>query len=280
MKPDLLYSNHPLLALRYVEWLAVERLYAKPQGERMYNLYDKMPFTAWQSEYVKFEDAVRRNLRKKDAWVASSLARVGLDKELDTLEKVYAYIDTQLKPKRQGNALKDDKRAIGQREYQREALGTAFVNNPPLVSAAKTACKAIAQQGGSPEAIQTLIAQEASRLEGKHCEEALSAAGRETLRNTIMLPIVEELMAVGVVERELLTGKEKQAYFLWGQIKANCIVGDELELGQATYKKWCGGDSKAHKANLEVLEKLKAIRVDWGKKGVETRKATLVKRLL
>jgi hypothetical protein len=67
---------------------------------------------------------------------------------------------------------------------------------------------------------------------------------------------------------------------LWGHIKANCIVGDAIELGQSTYKEWCGGDSKAHKASLDVLAKLGAVRVTWGKKGLATGKATLVKRLL
>ena len=57
-------------------------------------------------------------------------------------------------------------------------------------------------------------------------------------------------------------------------------MGDQLELGQSTYKNWCGGDSKAHKENLDVLAKLGAVRVTWGKKGLATGKATLVKRLL
>lgn len=90
----------------------------------------------------------------------------------------------------------------------------------------------------------------------------------------------DELMAVGVVERLLLERKDKHAYFLWGHIKAKCIVDDEIELGQATYKDWCGGDSKAHKNSLTLLSDLKAIRVTWGKKGGSKREATLVKRLM
>ena len=57
-------------------------------------------------------------------------------------------------------------------------------------------------------------------------------------------------------------------------------MGDQLELGQSTYKNWYGGDSKPHKASLDVLAKLGAVRVTWGKKGLATGKATLVKRLL
>ena len=233
-------------------------------------------------EFRGFQAKVDRSPRTKDAWawVANDIGTIGPDKELNTLEKVYAHIEAQLKPKLRGKALKDAKCATGQREYQRDALGDAFVDNSKLVSAAKTACKAIAAEGGSPEAVLALVDQEASRLEEMHCEGALNDAQRATLRNTVMLPVVAELMAVGVVERKLLKGKEKHAYFLWGHIKAKCAVGDQLELGQSTYKEWCGGDSKAHKANLEILEKLKAIRVTWGKQGVATRRATLVKRLL
>ena len=280
MIPELLYHTDDFIALRYFEWLAIERLYAKPRGERMYSLYPDVPFTVWQDAYVKFKAKVERNPRTKDAWVATDLEKVGLDQELDTLEKVYAHMEAQLKPKRRGNQLKDDKRTIAQREYQREALGAAYVDNPALVSAAKTACKSIAAQGGSPEAVQALVDQEASRLEQIHCDKPLSDVERETLRNTIMQPIVDELMAVGVVERLLLDGKEKHAYFLWGHIKAKCVVGDEIELGQATYKAWCGGDSKAHKNSLNLLSKLKAIRVTWGKKGSRTLQSTLVKRLM
>ena len=280
MTPKLLYNAHDFKALRYFEWVAIERLYAKPRSEQMYNLYPDVQFAPWIDAHTEFSAQVKHRPKKRDAWIATDLGKVGPDKELNTLEKVYAYIDAQLKPKRRGEALKDDKRAIGQREYQREALGDAFVDQRSLVSAAKTACKVIAEKGGSPEAVHALIDQEASRLEKLHCEEALSDAQRQTLRDTIMRPVVEELMAVGVVERLLLERKEKLAYFLWGHIKANCIVDDEIELGQHTYKKWCGGDSKAHKASLTVLSDLKAIRVTWGRKGLGTRESTLVKRLV
>jgi len=282
MKPELLYTEHTLLALRYFEWIAVERLYAAPNGERMYKLYPDYDqrFGFWLEKFNGFRVKVGRSPRTKDAWVANDIGKIGLDNELNTLEKVYAHIEAQLKPKLRGEDLKDAKRAKGQLEYQRDALGDAYVDNGKLVSAAKTACRAIAAEGGSSEAVEALIDQEASRLEEMHCEGALSDAQRATLRNTIMLPVVAELMAVGVVERLLLERKEKQAYFLWGHIKAKCAVGDQLELGQSTYKEWCGGDSKAHKANLGILEKLKAIRVTWGKKGVTTRRGTLVKRLM
>ena len=278
MTPKLLYNAHDFKALRYFEWVAIERLYAKQLGERMYNLYPDVEFSFWADAHTKFSAEVKRNPQKKDAWVVTDLDTVGPDKELDSLEKVYAHIDAKTKPKRRGKTLKDDKRARGRREYQREALGNAFVDNPPLVSAAKTACKAIAEQGGSSEIVQAMIDQEASRLEETHCDVPLSGAERETLRDTIMRPIVEELMAVGVVERLLLERKDKHAYFLWGHIKAKCIVDDEIELGQATYKDWCGGDSKAHKNSLTLLSDLKAIRVTWGKKGRGTRESTLVKR--
>jgi len=280
MKPELLYTEDPFLALRYFEWAAVERLYATPNGERMHTLYPGLPFGFWLQEFSGFKVKVDRSPKTKDAWIANDIGKIGPDKELNTLEKVYAHIKAQLKPKPTGKDLKDAKRAMGQREYQREALGEGFVDNPPLVSAAKTACRAIAAEGGSSEAVQAMIYQEASRLEQTHCDAPLSDAERKTLRHTIMRPIVDELMAVGVVERLLLERKEKQAYFLWGHIKANCAVGDQLELGQGTYKNWCGGDSKAHKESLDVLAKLCAVRVSWGKKGLATGKATLVKRLL
>ena len=278
--PKLLYNTHDFKALRYFEWAAIERLYAKPRGEQMYDLYPNMQFVFWQDAYTEFSAQVKLSPKKRDAWIATGLGKVGPDKELDTLEKVYAYIDAQLKPKRRGKALKDDKRAIGQRDYQREALGDAFVDNPSLVSAAKTACKVIAEKGGSPEAVHALIDQEASRLEKSHCEGTLSDAQRQTLRDTIMRPVIEELMAVGVVERKLLESRDKQTYFLWGYIKANCIVGDEIELGQITYRDKCKGDSKSWRKYLTVLSDLEAIRVTWGKKGRGTRESTLVKRLM
>ena len=204
MIPELSYHTHPLQALRYFEWAAIERLYAKPRGERMYSLYPDVPFTVWIDAHTKFKATVERNPRHVHAWVVKDLAKVGLDQELDTLEKAYAHIAAQLKPKRRGNHLKDDKRTIAQREYQREALGDAYVDNPALVSAAKTVCRSIAAQGGSPEAVQAMINQKASILEETHCDTPLSGAERQTLRDTIMRPVIEELMAVGVVERKLL----------------------------------------------------------------------------
>ena len=123
MTPKLLYNTHDFKALRYFEWVAIERLYAKPRGEQMYNLYPDIQFAPWIDPYTEFSAQVKLSPKKRDAWIATDLGKVGPDKELDTLEKVYAYIDAQLKPKRRGKALKDDIRAIGQRECERSVQG-------------------------------------------------------------------------------------------------------------------------------------------------------------
>jgi hypothetical protein len=43
------------------------------------------------------------------------------------------------KPKVRGKALRDQKKRSGQDAYQREQLGDGFINNAPLISAAKSA---------------------------------------------------------------------------------------------------------------------------------------------
>ena len=65
MTPELVYNKHPFKALRYFEWVAIERLYAKQLGERMYNLYPDVVFSFWADAHTKFSAEVKRNPKSK-----------------------------------------------------------------------------------------------------------------------------------------------------------------------------------------------------------------------
>ena len=55
MKPELLYNTRDDKALRYFEWVAIERLYAQPRGDRMYNLYPDTQFLFWQDAHTELK---------------------------------------------------------------------------------------------------------------------------------------------------------------------------------------------------------------------------------
>ncbi len=281
MKPQLNYINHPLLALRYFEWVAVERLYAQPKGQKMTHLYPHVTFRIWMNEHQRLVANVRRDAKVNHAWIATDIAKIGTSEELENLEKVYAHLDTKLKIQNRDLTAKTDQTKAKRPSHPPASLGPALDEKSSLVVAAKAMCQVIAAQNGSSKAlVQTLINEEATKLEQLYCEEGLTEAERNALISTIMRPLVHELMTTNNVERKLLDEKQKQAYFLWGHIKAKHAVGEEFELDLSTYKKWCGGDSNAYKVNVEILEKLKAIRVVKSKKADASVKKNLVKRLL
>jgi len=150
-----------------------------------------------------------------------------------------------------------------------------------LVEAAKEACVEVASLATHESEVPDLVDDYARRLEATHCNHSLTNEERRELSHFIMSPRVISLMDVGQLDRRLLDGKHKQAYFLWGHIKSRCVVGDELVISQSNYVKWCGGDGRAQMKALNTLIEFKAITVvQEGKNGPDIWQPAVYRREL
>ena len=112
-KPNLIYSSHTMLALRYLEWVAVERLYAKPQNLMMYKLYEEYTDIrlTWQQKFVGLQKKVKREeergYKTREAWIVELLPDIGT--AITSLDEFYQRVEAELKPKLRDKTLTQKK---------------------------------------------------------------------------------------------------------------------------------------------------------------------------
>ena len=132
---ELQYLEHPNLALRFLELEAIVKFtYEKNRSlfaEEYEQLYQRSFY--WRQSF---------NEAKRPDYIA--LNKSFNNGEIECLDGFYTALSKLSKPKIKGKALRDKKKRSGQEAYQREQLGDGFIDNPPLISAAKSAALALA----------------------------------------------------------------------------------------------------------------------------------------
>ena len=157
-----------------------------------------------------------------------------------------------LKPKVRGKALRDKKKRSGQEAYQREQLGDGFIDNPPLISAAKSAALALADD----DAGEDEIAAKALELASEHpCDDPLTDDQMKTLNKVISDQIAKHLK-LDRIEAKILDEGNKNLYFMYGKIKRKVAVGDTIELGMNSAVELCKCSKSSVTPILKKLEKL------------------------
>ena len=280
-KPDLTYNSHPMLALRYLEWVAVERLYAKPQNLMMYKLYEEYSDIKpdWQQKFIGLQKKVKREeergYKTREAWIVELLPDIGT--AITSLDEFYQRVEAELKPKLRDKTLTQKKAQISRKEYQKQELGSAYIDNSELISAVKKACIVLTED----QANDTEIKEAITVLENDYCTEPLSNEQKDTLLNVIVYPYLKSLGRSGRIENALLNDKKKLAYFLLGHIKRKCKTDDTITLPIAQIKEWCGGDAKTAKNTLTTLVEYEAIElIAKGKRGQHSRQAAIYRLLV
>ena len=127
-KPDLIYSSHPMLALRYLEWVALTRLYAKPQNLMMYKLYNEYAdiWPDWQQKFIGLQKKVKREeergYKTREAWIVELLPDIGT--VITSLDEFYQRVEVELKPKLRNKTLTQKKAQISRlcTKYWRKIL--------------------------------------------------------------------------------------------------------------------------------------------------------------
>ena len=280
-KPDLTYNSHPMLALRYLEWMAISRLYAKPQNLMMYKLYNEYVdiWSDWQQKFIGLQKKVKREeergYKTREAWIVELLPDIGT--AITSLDEFYQRVEAELKPKLREKTLTQKKAQLSRKEYQKQELGLAYIDNSELISAVKKACILLTEDQANDAEIKEAI----TVLENDYCTEPLSDEQRDTLYNVIAYPYLKSLGRSGRIENALLNDKKKLAYFLLGHIKRKCKTDDTITLPIAQIKEWCGGDAKTAKNTLTTLVEYEAIElIAKGKRGQHSRQAAIYRLLI
>ena len=263
---ELQYLEHPNLALRFLELEAIVKFtYEKNWSlfaEEYEQLYQKSFY--WRQSFI---DAKRPDY---------TALKDSLNKdEIECLDGFYAALSKLSKPKIKGKALRDKKKRSGQEAYQREQLGDGFIDNPPLISAAKKAALALADD----DAGEDEIAAKALKLASEHpCENPLTDDQMKTLIKVISDQIAKHLK-LERIEAKILDEGNKNLYFMYGKIKHKTAVGDTIELGMNSAVELCKCSKSSVAPILKKLEKLGFIScIQKGKQGRHTSRASLYRR--
>ena len=263
---ELQYLEHPNLALRFLELEAIVKF--TYEGNRSLFVeeneqLDQRSFY-WQQAF---------NEAKRPDYIA---LRAALSKgEIGSLGDFYAALSKLNKPKVKGKALRDKKKRSGQEAYQREQLGNGFIDNSPLISAAKSAALALADDNASEDQ----IASKALELASEHpCDNPLTDDQMKTLIKVISDQITKHLK-LDRIEAKILDEGNKNLYFMYGKIKRKVAVGDTIELGMNSAVELCKCSKSSVTPILKKLEKLGFIScIQKGKQGRHTGRASLYRR--
>ena len=264
---ELHYTEHPDRTICFLELHALKRF---SFDGNMTDLLDEYPeinnrWMFWAEHYNTKAKQVHKDLM------------FDLNKGVyATIDEFYEALKHLLKPKVRGIALRDKKKRSGQEAYQREQLGDGFIDNPPLISAAKSAALALADD----DAGEDEIVAKALELASEHpCDNPLTDDQMKTLIKVISDQIAKHLK-LERIEAKILDEGNKSVYFMYGKIKRKTAVGDTIELGMKSAVELCKCSRSDVKPILKKLEKLGFIYcIQKGKQGRHTGRASLYRRI-
>ena len=264
---ELQYLEHPNLVLRFLELEAI----VKFTYEKNWSLFAEEHEQLYQRSFYWRQSS---NDAKRPDYTA---LRAAVSKgEIVDLEDFYAALSKLNKPKVRGKALRDKKKRSAQDAYQREQLGDGFIDNPPLISAAKSAALGLADDNASEDQ----IASKALELASEHpCDNPLTDDQMKTLIKVISDQIAKHLK-LERIEAKILDEVNKNLYFMYGKIKRKVAVGDTIELGMNSAVELCKCSKSSVAPLLKKLEKLGFIScIQKGKQGRHTGRAFLYRRI-
>ena len=259
------YFNHPDFVIRHLEWTAFQFILFNKNWNSLTEAipeYDQRPFY-WLDHFQRKAKDIHHQLKSK-------LYR----KEITSMDEFYSLIDKILKPKPLGKALKDKKQRTAQSAYQKEQLGTAFIDDKLLLSKAKQSAFHLAEDNADRD----MIVAKANKLVKEHSSETLSTEQLDTLITYIQAQ-VDKHLRLDRVEASIIDTDNKNMYFMWGKIKRQIVKKDTFAWTNALAAKEAHCSKDDVKTIMKKLEKLGAIKcIQKGKSGSFTRRANLYRR--
>ena len=260
------YTQHPDKSIRFLEAYALKKLVYDGSSTGLYTAHPEVEhgWPHWTEHYHSKAKQYHKDFMR-DLNLGSYL----------TIDDFYEGIKKLLKPVAKGKALRDKKKRTAQKAYQKDKLGDAFIDNTPLLAEARLAARELADN----DADQTTVQMKAKVLaEIYSWADPLSDAQIQTLEKYIQANI-DKHRKLDKIEVSILELKDKNIYYMYGQIKRMAAVGDTLELGMKSAAELGSCSRTSVKPILSQLEKLGFINcIQKGRQGSSTGRAAIYRR--
>ena len=259
------YFEHPDFVIRHLEWTAFQCIHFDKSWKETSDAFPK-----YEQRAFRWVDPFNAKAKDKHHQIKGKLSR----KEITTMEEFYRELDKLLKPKPLGKALKDKKQRTAQSAYQKEQLGTAFIDDKLLLSKAKQSAFHLAEDNADRD----MIVAKANKLVKEHSSETLSTEQLDTLITYIQAQ-VDKHLRLDRVEASIIDTDNKNIVFMWNKIKRQIVKKDTFAWTNAVAAKEAHCSKSNVKTIMRKLEKLGAITcIQKGKSGSSTRRANLYRR--
>ena len=260
------FTEHPDKAIRYIEYRALKKLVYSGSTNDLLEAHPEIAgrWFHWQDYYNS-----KPHKKHKD-FMAELMAGAYL-----TIEDFYIGIKKLLKPAIKGKALRDKKKRTTQKEYQKEKIGEAFIDNDELISQARKVTLELADSEADEDAV---IIKVKVLAEMYAWHDPLSDIQLQNLTRFVKVKI-ENHLKLDRIEAKILDAKDKNLYYMYGQIKRKINIGDTIELGLVSAAK-LGGCSRTYvKPVMSQLEKLGFLTcIQKGKQGSQTFRSSIYRR--
>jgi hypothetical protein len=263
-EPRFFESENKILA--HLEWEAIRMI-------------------VFNGKYSDIGDAYPKFEQRQFYWVDPYMAKATSEhhqlkrqlhnNEITSLDDFYEKLKPFLKSKPRGKLLRDKKKRTAQVAYQREQLGDDFIDNKPLIAAAK----AEAMHLNAIRADKRTVFHKAAELAAQYHDGSDYSEGQMKVLCDLIQHQMDKLMHPDSVEAKLIDTNKKNLWFMWGKIKRQYAVGDSFTLTTEEARKLC----RCSKSDIgPIMKKLCSVGaltlLQSGKAGKSSGRAALYRR--
>ena len=262
----LKFADHPDKCISYLEFVALKKFVFDGKAGAAYEAVDGLYIKS-----ISWTETYFHSAKQPHQQILNQIN----DGSISDMEGVYAAMNSALKPKKRGNALKDAKKRTAQSTFQKEQLGDAFIENNPLISAAKKCAFELSEANATPED----VAFKANELAVEHSNgEPLTNSQMDTLCDLIQRQM-DKHQKPGNIESLLIDSDDKNLWFMWGKIKRRFIVGETFAMPVNDAVKLAHMSKRDVGRVMSQLVKLGVLRlIQSGKSGKMSGRAAIYRR--
>lgn len=255
------YFDHNDKCLRFLEWKALEKFSGTPSHQQ---------YPEFSQRWASWADHFTSN---QTAWQKDLYSRC-MRGEFNSIEDFYSTLNARINGRKPKALAAQERKVQSQRDYQKEKLGDAFVDNDALISAVKAKAKELAETRSPGEQ----FFDEVLALSSEHSESPLSNAQVKVLSDLISNEILK-YQALDRAEASLIDLDDKNAWFLWGKIKRNHHKESKFTLSSRQIAEYASVSKDKGASLIKKLVKVGVIReLSKAKQSTKKRKAGIYQR--
>ena len=196
------FTEHPDKAIRFIEYHALKKLVYDGSTNELCEAHPE-----FDGRWPHWQDYYNSKPHKKQKELMSEL----MSGAYSTTDDFYEGIKKLLKPTPKGKALRDKKKRTAQKEYQKEKLGDAYIDNDQLISKARDVALELADYGADGETIAIKV----KVLAEMYAWDApLTDAQLENLIDFVKVKI-EKHLKLDRIEAKILDAQSKNLYYMY-----------------------------------------------------------------